>query len=103
MQIKETIGVSIPGSVEVPPLEDVVVLVDSAGGSTVCIESERGAGTRVRLLLPRVHAAGRPGTIVGTEIAYTPSSTGGIFHLVSTATAMPASWPARTSGDRFGE
>ena len=31
MQIKETIGVSFPGSVESPPLEDVVVLVDSAG------------------------------------------------------------------------
>jgi len=31
MQIKETIGVSFPGSVESPPLQDVVVLVDSAG------------------------------------------------------------------------
>ena len=31
MQIKETIGVSFPGSVESPPLEDVVVLADSAG------------------------------------------------------------------------
>src|SRR5260370_1839681 len=31
MQIKETIGVSFPGSVESPPLEDVVVLVDSPG------------------------------------------------------------------------
>ena len=31
MQIKETIGVSFPSSVESPPLEDVVVLVDSAG------------------------------------------------------------------------
>ena len=31
MQIKETIGVSFPGSAESPPLEDVVVLVDSAG------------------------------------------------------------------------
>ena len=31
MQIKETFGVSFPGSVESPPLEDVVVLVDSAG------------------------------------------------------------------------
>ena len=30
MQIKETIGVSFPGSVESPSLEDVVVLVDSA-------------------------------------------------------------------------
>ena len=31
MQINETIGVSFPGSVESPPLEDVVVLADSAG------------------------------------------------------------------------
>ena len=29
MQIKETSGLSFPGSVESPPLEDVVVLVDS--------------------------------------------------------------------------
>jgi hypothetical protein len=28
MQIKETIGASFPGSVESPPLEDIVVLVD---------------------------------------------------------------------------
>src|ERR1700752_1402123 len=31
MQIKATLGVSFPGSVERPPLEDVVVLVDGAG------------------------------------------------------------------------
>jgi hypothetical protein len=31
MQIKETISVLFPGSVESPPLEDVVVLVDRAG------------------------------------------------------------------------
>jgi hypothetical protein len=31
MQIKETLGVSFPGSVEPPLLEDVVVLVDGAG------------------------------------------------------------------------
>src|SRR4051812_48568948 len=31
MQIKETIGVSFPGCAQSPPLEDVVVLVDSAG------------------------------------------------------------------------
>ncbi|WP_249151497.1 hypothetical protein [Bradyrhizobium liaoningense] len=31
MQIKETIGVSFPGSVESLPLEDIVVLVDGAG------------------------------------------------------------------------
>ena len=31
MQIKETIGVSFPGSITSPPLADVVVLVDSPG------------------------------------------------------------------------
>jgi hypothetical protein len=39
MQIKETIGVSFPGSVESPPLQDVVVLVDSAG---VALGVQRG-------------------------------------------------------------
>jgi len=31
MQIKETLDVSFPSAVESPPLEDVVVLADSAG------------------------------------------------------------------------
>jgi hypothetical protein len=37
----------------------------------------------VRLFLPRVHAAGLPGSIVGAEIAYTPSPDGGVFHVVN--------------------
>jgi hypothetical protein len=45
MQIKETIGVSIPGSAEGPPLEDVVVLVDSAG---VAPGVQRAFSARVR-------------------------------------------------------
>lgn len=45
MQIKETIGVSFPGSVESPPLEDVVVLVDSAG---VAVGVQRAFSARVR-------------------------------------------------------
>jgi signal transduction histidine kinase len=56
-------------------------------GGAVCIESERGGGTLVRLFLPRVHAAGYPGSIVGAEIAYTPSPDGGVFHVVNPATA----------------
>jgi signal transduction histidine kinase len=60
-------------------------------GGAVCIESERGAGTLVRLFLPRVHAAGLPSSIVGTEIAYTPSPNGGVFHVVNPATAAPTS------------
>ena len=60
-------------------------------GGAIGIESERGAGTLVRLFLPRVHAAGLPSSIVGTEIAYTPSANGGIFHVVNPATAAPMS------------
>jgi len=45
MQIKETIGVSFPGSVESPPLEDVVVLVGSAG---VALGVQRTFSARVR-------------------------------------------------------
>jgi signal transduction histidine kinase len=60
-------------------------------GGAIGIESERGAGTLVRLLLPRVHAAGLPSSIVGTEIAYTPSANGGVFHVVNPATAAPTS------------
>ena len=45
MQIKETIGVSFPGSVESPPLEDVVVLVDGAG---VALGVQRAFSARVR-------------------------------------------------------
>jgi hypothetical protein len=44
MQIKETIGVSFPGSAESPPLEDIVVLVDSAG---VALGVQRAFSARV--------------------------------------------------------
>ena len=60
-------------------------------GGAVCMESEWGNGTLVRLFLPRVHAAGLPGSIVGAEIAYTPSPDGGVFHVVNPATAAPTS------------
>jgi nitrogen-specific signal transduction histidine kinase len=60
-------------------------------GGAVGIESERGAGTLVRLFLPRVQAARLPSSIVGTEIAYTPSPDGGVFHIISPATAAPTS------------
>ncbi|WOH80978.1 ATP-binding protein [Bradyrhizobium sp. BEA-2-5] len=58
-------------------------------GGAVFIESERGAGTLVRLFLPRVHAARLSSSIVDTEIAYTRSHDGGVFHIVSPATAAP--------------
>jgi signal transduction histidine kinase len=60
-------------------------------GGSVWIESERGAGTLVRLFLPRVHASGLPGSTVGAEIAYTPSPDGGVFHVVNPATVTPTS------------
>jgi signal transduction histidine kinase len=60
-------------------------------GGAVCIESERGGGTLVRLFLPCVHAAGLPSSIVGAEIAYTPSPNGGVFHVVNATTAAPTS------------
>ena len=67
-----------------------VDLAEGQGGA-VCIESERGAGTLVRLFLPRVQAAGLPSCIVGTEIAYTPSPNGGVFQVVNPATAASTS------------
>ena len=60
-------------------------------GGAVCIESERGSGTLVRLLLPRVHATGLPNGFVGGEIAYTLSPHGGVFHVVDPAAAAPTS------------
>jgi signal transduction histidine kinase len=60
-------------------------------GGAVGIESERGAGTLVRLFLPRVHAARLPSSIVGMEIAYTLSPNGGVFRVVNPATDAPTS------------
>ena len=57
----------------------------------VCKASERRAGTLVRLFLPRVQAAGLPSSILGTEIPYTPSPNGGVFHVINPATAAPTS------------
>jgi hypothetical protein len=45
MHIKETIGISFPGSVGSPPLEDVVVLADGAG---VALGVQRALSARVR-------------------------------------------------------
>ncbi|MBR0695762.1 nitrogen regulation protein NR(II) [Bradyrhizobium lablabi] len=55
-------------------------------GGAIGMESERGAGTLVRLFLPRVGDAAVGSSIVGAEIAYTPSPNGGAFHVVNPAT-----------------
>ena len=58
MQIKETPDVSFPGSVESPPLEDVVVLADSAG---VALGVQRAFSARVRASAMTAAASSRPG------------------------------------------
>ncbi|RAZ91787.1 ATP-binding protein [Mesorhizobium hawassense] len=58
-------------------------------GGAVRIESGRGAGTLVRLFLPRVQAAGLASSIVRAEIAYTPSPDGGEFHVIKPGTVAP--------------
>jgi signal transduction histidine kinase len=55
-------------------------------GGAIGIESERGAGTLVRLLLPRIGDAAVQSSIGGTEVAYTPSPNGGVFHVINRAT-----------------
>jgi signal transduction histidine kinase len=60
-------------------------------GGAACIESERGAGTLVRLFLPRVEATGLRRGTVGTEVAYSPLPEGGVFHVISPAMAAPTS------------
>ncbi|MFC7397255.1 ATP-binding protein [Chelatococcus sp. GCM10030263] len=57
----------------------------------VRIESKPGVGTLVRLLLPRVEATGLRRSTVGTEVAYSPSPEGGVFHVISPAIAAPTS------------
>jgi hypothetical protein len=49
------------------------------------------AAPLVRFFLPRAQAAGLPSGVVSTEIAYTPSPDGGVFHVVNPATAAPTS------------
>jgi hypothetical protein len=58
-------------------------------GSAVGIESERCAGTLVRLFLRRTGSWACPAVSSGTEIAHTPSHSDGVFHVVNPATAAP--------------
>ena len=88
MQIKETPDVSFPGVVESPPLEDVVVLADSAG---VALGVQRAFSARVRsvrddgsgLIASRcveIPLVGRDGEISGVLCRTAPrSDTRGVF------------------------
>jgi two-component sensor histidine kinase len=73
-------------------------------GGAVWIESEPGAGTVVRLFLPRVQQTGLSCSVVDTRISYTPSSGGGVFQIFNTATAAPKVVATREhSGPRSDE
>lgn len=60
-------------------------------GGAVWIESELGAGTVVRLFLPRVKPARLSCSVVETRISYTHLPGGGVFQVFKTATAAPKS------------
>jgi hypothetical protein len=60
-------------------------------GGAVGIESRLGVGTLVRLFLPRVGDAAVTSSLAGSEITYTPSPGGGVFHVVNPAKAAPTS------------
>jgi signal transduction histidine kinase len=62
-------------------------------GGAIGMESEQGAGTLVRLFLPRVCGAAVLSAAAATEIAYTPSADGdgGVFHIVNAAATAPTS------------
>jgi hypothetical protein len=64
----------------------------SAGSSSTLRDRapSRSAGLS-RLFLPRVRVGGVPSSLAGMEIAYTPSPTGSVFHVVNPATAAPTS------------
>src|SRR4051794_8540631 len=86
MQIKETIGVSFPGAIERPPLEDVVVLGDRAG---VAVGVQRASDASVRgvrddgssLIAPKyveIPLVGSDGKVSGILCRTSPQSdTGG--------------------------
>jgi signal transduction histidine kinase len=60
-------------------------------GGAVCVESERGNGTLVRLFLPRVHAAGLTSSIVGAETTTRRHPTAGYFTSSTQPTVAPTS------------
>lgn len=60
-------------------------------GGSVDIESKQDAGTRVRLVIPRGNAAKLiSGNGLAGDIAYRPTSDGGVFYLVNSQTILPS-------------
>lgn len=78
------------GSGTGPGLAQVQRFAEGRGGA-VGIESRLGAGTLVRLFLPRIGDSAVPSSLAGREISYTPSPSGGVFHIVNPANAAPTS------------
>jgi signal transduction histidine kinase len=78
------------GMTEEVGLAQVQSFAEGRGGA-VGIESRLGAGTPVRLFLPRVGDSAVPSSLAGREITYTPSPSGGVFHIVKPAKAASTS------------
>ena len=78
------------GMTEEVGLAQVQSFAEGRGGA-VGIESRLGAGTLVRLFLPRVGNSAVPSSLAGREITYTPSPSGGVFHIVKPAKAASTS------------
>ena len=78
------------GMTEEVGLAQVQSIAEGQGGA-VGIESRLGAGTLVRLFLPRVGHSAVPSSHAGREITYTPSPSGGVFHIVKPAKAASTS------------
>ena len=78
------------GMTEEVGLAQVQSFAEGRGGA-VGIESRLGAGTLVRLFLRRVGNSAVPSSLAGREITYTPSPSGGVFHIVKPAKAASTS------------
>jgi signal transduction histidine kinase len=78
------------GMTEEVGLAQVQSFAEGRGGA-VGIESRLGAGTLVRLFLPRVGDSAVPSSLAGRGITYTPSPSGGVFHIVKPAKAASTS------------
>jgi signal transduction histidine kinase len=78
------------GMTEEVGLAQVQSFAEGRGGA-VGIESRLGAGTLVGFFLPRVGDSAVPSSLAGREITYTPSPSGGVFHIVKPAKAASTS------------